>query len=97
MKYAAAFATALNEALDDARAPKTGARRIDRPDPTKVDAVRFESEEAGGYSEYTNWDAHADLIFTGPEYGCYVNMLEVPMLDVGRIIERAVELLKEAS
>jgi hypothetical protein len=98
MNYAAAFAQALNEDLDRREINKTGFHGVQRPDPTKVTRVTFEGEEEGGYSEYTQWNAHADLFFTGNEYGCCVDMHQVGNLDLGAIMQRAAELMaKETS
>lgn len=96
MNYAAAFAAALGEALDAMGAKKSGFHKIDRPDPDKVETVKFEGEEAGGYSSWTNWDAHANLIFEGPKYCCYVDLLSLGRLNLGEVVERAVEILNAA-
>lgn len=93
MNYAAAFAQALNEDLDRRKVAKTGPYGVDRPDPAKVTSVRFDAEESGGYSEYTQWNEHADIIFTGPEYGCYVNVQD-QSFDLGAIMERAAYIVQ---
>lgn len=75
MNYAAAFAQALNEFMDEAGIKKQGPYGIKRLDPSKVVSVTFDGEEEGGYSEYTNWSAKAILEFRGTRHDVEVEGL----------------------
>lgn len=115
MNYAQAFAQALNEDMDARGIKKSGPNGVGRVDASQVVSVRFEGDEAGGYSEYTQWDDQADLQFFGPEedyeveglrkgdtymsrrytYCHIISMHELGTFDIGKVMERAVEIIQE--
>lgn len=119
MNYAAAFATALNEDLDERQISKSGIYGVPRVDPSKVMEVHFVGDEGYHYSEYTNADPSADLIFLGElikekvphplhkntmtwtqeryTYGHTIDMTLVGRINLGKVMQRAAELMKETS